>query len=76
MMKENMQLVRDAVAHIGKELEGKLPDAPGLLKRNSYAHLWKSIKEHFGASYRNLRDDDVDLVLAFLEERRQDAIHE
>lgn len=72
---ENMQLVRDAVARIGKDLEGKLPDAPGLPKRNSYAHLWKSIKDRFGASYRDLSDDDVETVLAFLEERRQDAIH-
>ena len=67
MNDENKRRVQESVAQVGKELEGKLPTIEGLLKRNSYAHIWKSIKDRFGMSYKNLDDAYVDAVLEHVE---------
>jgi hypothetical protein len=67
MNEENAAAIRGLAGTIGDELKGKLPPLPDHPERNSYAHVWRSIKEKFGASYRELRDDQVPEIIQFLE---------
>ena len=63
MNEDNMKIVRSEVNTIGDELNGKLPHHP---ERNAYAHIWRTIKEKYGVSYRELGDDRVDEILTLI----------
>ena len=71
MTKENCNLIREAVKEAGAHLEGKLPDHPGLKKRNPYAHLWERIKFHMGKSYKDCKDSDIHAILAIISHYRE-----
>jgi len=67
MNTENAKRVREVAAKIGDMLKGKLPPLHDKPTRNSYAHVWHSVKEKFGASYKELPDELVDEVVEFVE---------
>ena len=55
------------IQEAGDSLKGRLPDSPHHPKgRNSYAHVAKCIKSHYGDSYKNLDDSYYDDVLNFI----------
>lgn len=66
MNESNRRIVLDAARDVGDFLKDKLPPVPGLEKRNSYAHVYHSIKEKFGKSYKDCDDSDVQNILDFL----------
>lgn len=71
MNRENEAKIRELAGIIGDELKGKLPPLPDHPERNSYAHVWRSIKERFGASYKELSDEQVPEILELLEDVRR-----
>jgi hypothetical protein len=70
MSPENKKKVQDKVAETGKLLEGRLPALPELNNRNSYAHLWKCIKDRFGKSYKDCSDDDLNDIMEMIEHEK------
>lgn len=71
MSTDNTKRIQDAVKEAGLHLEGKLPEHPGLAKRNSYAHLWKAIKDKMGKSYKDCTDAQVDEILSLIAWHRE-----
>lgn len=61
-----MKIVRSEVNALGDELKGVLPPHPDHPERNPYAHIWRTIKEKYGVSYKELGDDRVDEILALI----------
>jgi len=70
MTPENRKRIQEAAAKAGDELKGKLPPLPDFPDRNSYAHVWREIKETFGKTYKECADDQVDEILAVIEKTR------
>jgi len=71
MSPDNRKRVQDAVATAGDELKGKLPPLPDHPDRNSYAHVWREIKQKFNvASYKECDDSQVEDILVLVEELR------
>lgn len=70
MTPENKKRIREAAGKAGDELKGKLPPLPDFPDRNSYAHVWREIKEAFGKSYSECTDEQVDEILAVIETTR------
>jgi hypothetical protein len=70
MSPENQKRIQEAVAKAGDELKGKLPPLHDFPNRNSYAHVWREIKEAFGKTYKECTDDQVDEILAVIETTR------
>ena len=61
----NRRRIQQAVSFVGDELT--LPPHPDHPKgRNPYAHIWQSIKQRFGSSYKDLDDSMVDEVHAYV----------
>ena len=51
----------------GDALNGRLPPSPRHPKgRNSYAHVAKCIKSHYGCSYKELDDSYYDDVMNYI----------
>ena len=51
----------------GDVLNGRLPASPRHPKgRNSYAHVAKCIKSHYGCSYKDLDDSYYDDVMNYI----------
>ena len=71
---ENQKKIREIASNIGDELKGKLPALPDHPDRNSYAHVWRSIKEKFGASYKELSDEQVPEIVELLENVRNNPV--
>jgi len=67
---ENRLRVQSAVDAAGDELKGNLPPLPDHPVRNSWAHIWREIKQHFGHSYMKCDDDEVEIILDIVEECR------
>lgn len=67
MSPENEVKIRELAGIIGDELKGKLPPLPDHPDRNSYAHVWRSIREKFGSSYKELGDHQVPDIVELLE---------
>lgn len=62
----NMKLVRTEVNMIGDELKATLQPHPDHPVRNPYAHIWRTVKEKYGVSYRELDDDQVEEIIALI----------
>ena len=62
MSPENAKRVREAAAIAGDELKGRLPPLHDHPVRNSYAHVWREIKE--------CDDDQVEEMLVLIAEVR------
>lgn len=68
MNEENKRVVLDRIREAAKNLEGQLPDSPRHpVGRNPYAHIPKVIKHLCGASYTELTDEDLPIVLEIIE---------
>lgn len=74
MIQENMNRIQRAVAAAGDHLKDKLPSVEGLAHRNAYAHVWKAIKTHFGVSYKFIPDEQLEDVLALIENCRSNPV--
>lgn len=70
MNAENSKLIRDAVKEAGDYLKNKLPEHPAHASRNSYAHLWRGIKEEMGQSYKDCLDEDLTKILSIIKHLR------
>jgi hypothetical protein len=71
MTPENRKRIQEAAGKAGDELKGKLPPLPDHPDRNSYAHVWREIKQKFNvASYKECDDTQVEEILALIEETR------
>ena len=66
MNEDNMKIVSSEVNTVGDELKGKLSPHPEHPERNAYAHIWHTIKEKYGVSYRELGDDRVEEILTLI----------
>lgn len=71
MNNENRKRIQVAVTAAGDELAGRLPVLTSHPERNSYAHVWRSIKDKFGKTYKECDDSDVKAMLALIEELRR-----
>jgi hypothetical protein len=76
LSKENITLIRETVNAAGDLLKGKLRPLPDIPNRNSYAHVWKAIKEKLGMSYKDASDADVPQMLEIINEAVADALTE
>lgn len=72
MNAENRKIVQEAVREAGDYLKDKLPALPQHQVRNSYAHLWRSIKEKMGKTYGDCNDDDLSVILAIVAKHRSE----
>jgi len=70
MNPENRKRIQEAAGKAGDELKDKLPSLPDFPNRNSYAHVWREIKEAFGKTYKECTDEQVDEILAVIERTR------
>ena len=70
MNDKNCKRIQDAVAKVGDELKGKLPASSEHPERNSYAHVWRAIKDKYGRTYKDCDDSDVKEMLALIDSLR------
>jgi hypothetical protein len=71
MTPENKQRIKDAAKDAGDFLNGKLIDIPNLPKRNSWAHIWKCIKDEMGLSYKDCDNDQVEQILKIIKYHKE-----
>lgn len=67
---ESIAIIRSAAKEAGDHLKDRLPPCEFLPKRNSYAHVWERVKHHFGKSYRECDDSQVNEILIIIEHCR------
>ena len=67
MKEENRKLIWKTIQETGDKLQSKLkPSSFHPKGRNAYAHIAICIKQHFGASYKDIKDDEINLVKAYI----------
>ena len=67
MNDENKQLILERIRETAKQLEGKLPPSDRHPNgRNAYAHISQVIKRLCGASYTDLPDSELPVVLRII----------
>jgi len=71
MNNENKKKIQSAVVALGDELKGKLFPSEAHPERNSYAHIWHTIKEKMGKSYKDCNDNQVNKILKIVEELKR-----
>jgi len=65
---DNKRIILERIREAAKNLEGKLPPSPRHPKgRNPYAHIPQVIKSLCGASYTELPDEAIEMVLEIIE---------
>tara|TARA_B100000686_G_scaffold352053_2_gene452710 strand:- start:459 stop:686 length:228 start_codon:yes stop_codon:yes gene_type:complete len=68
MNEANAKEVWAYIRSCGDKLVGKLPESPRHPKgRNPYAHLALCLKNKYGQSYKDIPDEDIDEVYAYLD---------
>ena len=68
MSPEKSQKLWKIIQEAGDYLVGQLPDHPNHPKgRNPYAHVALKVKTKFGKSYKDLSDNDLDIIIKYLE---------
>jgi len=68
MNEPNRKAVWKAIQTAGELLEGRLPESSRHPHgRNPFAHVALCVKSKFGASYKDIPDEDVLDVIEFLE---------
>lgn len=70
MTPENRKRLIDLVGLTGDDLKGMLPPTEEIPNRNAYAHIWREIKQKYGASYKDLDDSLYDDIVIFISEIR------
>ena len=64
MNDQNKKYLWSLIQSTGDFLIGKLPDHPSHPKgRNPYAHVALTIKNKFGQSYKDIPDEQLDMVI-------------
>ena len=72
MNKENASKLWKIIQEAGDYLQGQLPDHPNHPKgRNPYAHVALFIKTKFNNSYKDIKDEQLDEVIAYIEFLKQ-----
>ena len=67
MNRENSSLIWKLIQETGDSLKGRLPEHPNHPKgRNPYAHVALMVKYHFGMSYKDVSDDQIEKVKEYL----------
>lgn len=74
MSPENRRTIQEAVAKAGDLLKGKLQPSEEHPERNSYAHVWRAIKDRMGKSYKDCDDGQLDEILSVIEEVELNAM--
>ena len=68
MNKENRKYIWKYIQKTGDHLLNKLPEHPNHPNgRNPYAHVALEVKTKFGKSYKDLPDNDLDIIIQYLE---------
>ena len=68
MNEANAKEVWAYIRSCGDKLVGKLPESPRHPKgRNPYAHLALCLKNKYGQSYKDIPDENIDEVYAYLD---------
>ena len=68
MNKENANKLWKMMQEAGDYLSGQLPSHPNHPKgRNPYAHVALCIKNKFNMTYKDIEDDSLNEVLAYIE---------
>ena len=68
MDKINKEKIWRLIQNTGDGLVGKLPAHPNHPNgRNPYAHVALKVKTKFGKSYKDLSDNDLDIIIKYLE---------
>jgi len=72
MNKENAIKLWKMIQEAGDYLQGQLPDHPNHPKgRNPYAHVALCVKTKFNNSYKDIKDEQLDEVIAYIEFLKQ-----
>ena len=68
MNDENRRKLWKIIVEAGDYLLGQLPDHPNHPKgRNPYAHVAICVKNKFNASYKDIEDEKLDVVINYIE---------
>ena len=68
MNDENRRKLWKIIVEAGDYLVGQLPDHPNHPKgRNPYAHVAICVKNKFNASYKDIEDEKLDVVINYIE---------
>jgi len=68
MNKKNTSILWKIIQEAGDYLAGLLPDHPNHPKgRNPYAHVAICVKDHFGASYKDIPDEKFNEVVNYID---------
>ena len=68
MNEDNCKIVLTRIREAAESLKGRLPESPKHPKgRNPYAHIPKVIKSVFGTSYKELPDEDLEMVIEIID---------
>ena len=68
MNEENRKYIWKNIQETGDFLVNKLPEHPNHPNgRNPYAHVALKVKTKFGKSYKYLPDNDLDMIIKYLE---------
>ena len=67
MSPESQKEIWQEIRRVGDRLVGHLPPSPRHPKgRNPYAHLALCIKQKFGCSYKDIPDEKISFLRAYL----------
>lgn len=66
MTSENCKLIYTIGTSVGDSLRGKLKPTADHLERNSYAHVWRTVKDKFGKSYKDCDDSQFDEIILLI----------
>jgi len=70
--KENASKLWLLIQEAGLYLRGQLPEHPNHPKgRNSYAHVAICVKSKFNSSYKDIPDEQFDVVVKYIEFLKQ-----
>ena len=68
MNEENRKYIWKIIQETGDFLVNKLPEHPNHPNgRNPYAHVALKVKNKFGKSYKDLSDNDLNIIIQYLE---------
>ena len=68
MNEENRKYIWKYIQKTGDHLLNKLPEHPNHPNgRNPYSHVALKVKTKFGKSYKDLPDNDLDIIIHYLE---------
>jgi hypothetical protein len=73
MSPENCKLIYSLGVKVGDSLKGKLTATTDHPERNSYAHVWRSVKDKFGKSYKDCEDSQLNDVVALIKQLEMSA---